>query len=258
MKDSLKQKLIEYYKKGLRFDGRKLDEYRKIELKTGVTASAEGSARVKIGKTDLIVGVKMAIEQPYPDTPDKGNLMVNAELMPLSSEQFEPGPPGEEAIELARVVDRGIRESETIDTTKLCIIPGEKVWSIMIDICTINADGNLLDAAALGTIAALKDAKFPKLNKDNTVNYEEKTNKGLPLTNEPIEVTVLKIGDFLIVDPLPQEEKAFDARLTVAVAKDGQLCALQKGGTKPLTIEELDEMVTLAKQKSTMLRKKLQ
>ncbi len=253
----LKQKLIEYYKKGLRYDGRKLDEYRKVSLETGVTASAEGSARVKIGKTDLIVGVKMAIEKPYPDTPDRGNLMVNAELLPLSSPKFEPGPPGLNAIEIARVVDRGIRESGTIENKKLCIEAGEKVWSVMIDVCTINADGNLLDAASLATIAALKDTKFPKVKEDGSVNYEEKSSKGLPLTNEPIEVSVLKIDEYLIVDPLPQEEEAFDARLTVAVIKDGQLCALQKGGEAPLTIEEIDKMITLAKQKSAILRKKL-
>jgi len=249
-----KQHLLKALSKGIRYDGRKLTEFRPLKIEEDISKSAEGSARVTLGQTDLFVGVKMAVEKPYPDTQDKGNLMVNAELRPLSSPEFETGPPGMQAIELARVVDRGIRESESIDTKKLCIEVGEQVWSVMIDVCSVNDDGNLLDAAGLGAIAALKNTKFPKLE-DGKINYEEKTNESLPLNKEPIPVTVYKIGDYLIVDPLPIEEKFMDARLTVAVTQDGNICAMQKGGSKQLSIEEIDTMVGIAIEKSNELRK---
>lgn len=252
----LKEHLLRSLSKSIRYDGRKLDEFRQITVETGIIKSAEGSARVKIGRTEVLVGVKMGVETPYPDTPAQGNLMVNAELLPLSNPLFESGPPGDQAVELARVVDRGIRESEAIDVKKLCIKEGEKVWSVMIDVCTINDEGNLLDAAALGAIAALKDTKFPKYE-DEKVDYLTKTKKSLPLLREPISITVLKIGNYFIVDPLSEEEQATDARLTVAVTQDNNICALQKGGETPFMPEDIEKIVDLVLEKSVELRKKL-
>ncbi|GAG10218.1 unnamed protein product, partial [marine sediment metagenome] len=165
-------------------------------------------------------------------------------------------PPGIDAIELSRVVDRGIRESHSIDTKKLCIEKGEKIWMICIDIITINAAGNLIDAAGIASLAALKDAKFPKYE-GGELDYETKTKEGIPLENDPLPVTVYKIGDNLFVDPLPEEEKAVDARLTVAVTVDGQLCAMQKGGGVPLSVEEIDKMIGIALQNAQEIRKAL-
>ncbi len=255
--DAQKEKVLKYLASGLRFDGRKTDEFREISVEYDVSKSAEGSARVKIGKTEVIAGVKLAVEEPYPDTSDQGNLMVNAELLAMSSPLFETGPPGDQAIELARVVDRGIRESKAIDVKKLCIKAKEKVWSVMIDVCTINDDGNLLDASALAALAALKNAKYPKYE-DGAIDYMTKTDKSLPILREPIAITVLKIGDYFVVDPSPEEEMAIDARLTVTVTKDGTMAAMQKGEGAPLTAEDVDKMVGLALEKAPELRKKLE
>lgn len=252
-----REHVLKYLLKGLRYDGRKMDEFRPVTVESGVSHAAEGSARVRIGDTEVLAGVKLGVETPYPDTPAQGNLMINAELTPLSSPLFETGPPGDQAIELARVIDRGIRESKAIDLTKLCIKEGEQVWSVMVDIVTINDGGNLLDAAALAAIAALQDAVFPEVREDGTVDYARKTSRRLPLVQTPIEVTVLKIGEQLVVDPIPAEEAALDARLTVAVNDKDIICALQKGGEAPLSIEDISAMIDLAMTKAKELRKKL-
>jgi len=257
MNESLRSHIIELFKSDLRLDGRKLTEYRKpITIETGVTKTAEGSARVKIGDTEVIAGVKVELGEPYPDVPDAGTIIVGAELLPLSNPDFELGPPGIEAIELARVVDRGIRESKSLDFKKLCIKKGEQVWLLLIDICSINDAGNLLGASSLAVLAALRDMKFPKVV-DDQIDYSEKTSKQLELTGSPISVTVIKIGDKFIVDPLTEEEKALDARLTVTSLEDGTLCALQKGGTTPLTEEEIGKMTDIAIEKGEELRKLL-
>ena len=257
MNESLRSHIIEMFKSDLRLDGRKLTEYRQpITLKTGFIKTAEGSARVKIGETDVIVGVKAELGEPYPDVPDAGTIIVGAELLPLSNPDFELGPPGIEAIELARVVDRGIRESKTIDFKKLCIKKNEKVWILLIDMCPINDAGNLLDVSALAALAALRDMKFPKVV-DDKVDYKEKTNKKLELKNLPIAVTVIKIGDKFIVDPSSEEEKALDARLTITTLEDGTLCALQKGGSVPLTAEDIAKMIDISLEKGKELRKLL-
>lgn len=254
--EGAKDHLMKALSKNVRYDGRKLTEYRPVKVTYDIAKSAEGSAHVQIGKTEVLVGVKLAIEKPYPDTQDRGNLMVNAELRPLSNPKFEPGPPGDQAVEVARVVDRVIREAKAIDTKKLCIKEGEEVWSVMIDICSLNDDGDLLDAAALGALAALKNARFPKAE-DGKVDYGSKTDTPLPLTTEAVAITVIKIGNKFLVDPLPDEEAQIDARLTVGVTQHNEICALQKGGEVPLTIEEVDEMVGIALEKAAELRKKL-
>jgi exosome complex component RRP42 len=177
----------------------------------------------------------------------------------MSNPKYEPGPPSIEAIEIARIVDRGIRESHGLDTAKLCLTPKEAVWSVMVDAVTINSHGNALDACALAAVAALKTAKLPKYE-DGVVKYTELTKTGLPLTaqNLPVTITVHKIGKHLLVDPLPEEECASDARLTMAFVADGNIFALQKGGDHPISAEEIDKMVEIGQAKAKEIRKLLE
>src|SRR3989344_1799098 len=153
---------IEYMKKmfaeGKRFDGRKLTDFRDFEVSYEVSNKAEGSARVKLGKTEVVVGVKLAVGTPYPDSMDKGNLVVSGDLLPLASPRYESGPPGFEGIETPRLVDRVIRESGIIEWEKLVITPKEKVWTVYIDIYPLNDDGSLIDASCIAAVAALRDA----------------------------------------------------------------------------------------------------
>ena len=240
------ERIEEYLKSGKRFDGRKPEEFRNIEIETGISKNAEGSARVKIGKTEVLVGIKMDVSEPYPDSPDKGNLMVISELLPLSSERFELGPPKIESIELSRVIDRAIRESKFIELEKLCIKEGEKVWTVFIDIYSINADGNLLDAAGIGTIIALKNSKIPKYDKKNEkVLYGELSDKNIPLKKEvPLSITVHKIGDNLVVDPTQEEEDISETRVTVG-SHNGIISSMQKGNSKELSEDEMYKILDL-------------
>jgi len=197
----------------------------------------------------------MGLATPYEDSAEEGMLMVNAELAPMASRLYESGPPTIKSIELARVVDRGIRESHSIDMKKLCVTPGEKVWSVSIDIIAINDDGNLMDVASIAAIAALKNAKIPPVV-DGKVDYKNKGTEDLPILKEPILVTVHMIGDQIIVDPVASEEAESDARLSVASTPKG-LCAMQKGGEKALTIDEVNSMVDLAVENADIIRGKL-
>src|SRR3989344_7526485 len=246
MYKELRKYILSLLEKGKRNDGRALDQYRQpVKVTYGVSETAEGSAQVQIGETIVMAGVKLSIETPFPDTPEQGGISVNVELYPMSNPDYEPGPPGIEAVELARVVDRGIRESKAIDMKKLCIVKGEKVWTVGIDIVSINDAGNLFDACSLAAMAALKNTVFPKYE-DGELNYKEKTKKKLQLHKEPTSVTVYKLGKSYIVDPNLEESHVYDARLTVASTADGMLSALQKGGESPLTTEDINSMIELA------------
>ncbi len=249
-----KRKIIDMLAKGVRFDGRKGDEFRKLTVELGVAKTAEGSAKVTLGETVVLAGVKMEVSKPYPDTPNQGGLMVGAELLAMASPDYESGPPSEWAVEVARVVDRGIRESHSIDVHKLIIRKGELAWTVIADICIINDGGNILDAASVAVLAAIKDAKFPKLEKD-VIDYKTPTKEKIPLDQEPIAVTVYKIGKEMFVDPTNEEEKLIDARLTITTIEDGTICSLQKGGEATLTIAEIGTMVDIATKHAKALRK---
>jgi len=236
---------------GKRVDGRNFDEYRKIEIETGVVSKAEGSARVKIGNTQVMAGIKMDVGEPYSDSPDSGVMTTAAELIPLASPDFEAGPPREDAIELARVVDRGVRESEVIELDKLCIEPGEKVWIVFIDIHILDYDGNLFDAASLACLAALSTAKVP------AERFELGEDYPLPLKEPPISCTSVKFNNVVVIDPVLDEEEIADARLTVATDTNGDLRAMQKGLNGSFTREEIQKVIKASIDNGREIRKQL-
>jgi len=254
----LKQKRIsELIATGKRLDSRGLKDYREVKVEQGVIERAEGSARVLLGKTEVMVGIKLEIGKPFPDTPNEGVLTVNAELVPLASPTFEPGPPGQTSIELARVVDRGIRESKAIDLAKLCITPGKDVFVVFVDVYVLNHDGNLIDASALAAIAALLNTKMFKYEmKDNVVQIKPGYTP-LPVKRHPIAVTFAQINNELVVDPQLKEEQTMDARLTITIDDDENICAIQKGGSGYFKLEQTLEAAKIAMEKAEQIRKEL-
>jgi len=240
-------RIREYLEKGKRFDSRKVGEFRDISIECGISNKAEGSAKVKVGKTEVWAGVKMALAEPYADSPDKGNLMVSAELTPLSNSRYEYGPPKFDSIELGRLVDRGIRESGYIDFEKLCIEKGEKVWQVFVDVYSINDDGNLLDVAFIAALAALRHAKVPVYDKkEGKIDYDKPAKESMPLTeNVPFNFSVYTCGGGIILDPTIDEESASEGRLVVAVIpkKPIQICSMQKSGEYSLVEEKFGEIL---------------
>ena len=59
--------------------------------------------------------------------PNEGSLRFNVEFSPMASPNFEPGRPTENANELARLIERGLRETKAVDLEALCILAGRKV-----------------------------------------------------------------------------------------------------------------------------------
>jgi len=254
----VKQKQItQMIDKEKRMDGRDLKDYRELKIEQGIIERAEGSARVLLGKTEVVVGVKIEMGEPFPDTPNEGVLTVNAELTPIASPIFEAGPPDEDSIELARIVDRGIRESKAIDTEKLVIEAGKKVFVVFVDVYVLNHDGNLIDTSALAAVAALLNTKMANYEvKEGEVKIKSGYEK-LPINKHPITVTIAKIGNKLVVDPLLEEEQVMDARISMAIDDDGHICAIQKGGSGYFEPSQLLEAAKIVEQKAKEMRKKL-
>jgi len=241
--------IMSLLKKGSRVDGRAVDEFREIRIDNGLVKTADGFSWVKMGNTEVIAGVKIVPGTPFGDTPDSGVLTTGAEFISMAHPSFESGPPGEDAIELARVVDRGIRESGMIDVKKLCMKVGEEVWMCFVDIYPLNHDGNLFDAANLAAVCALNSAMIPG------EQYGKGENKPLPVTCLPISVTSFKIENDLILDPNFDEESISSARLTVTTDDVGNFRAMQKGGKGSLTRAELALCLDRAVERGKEIRK---
>lgn len=250
------------FESGKRFDSRDLNEFRDIKISLDVSNKAEGSARVLIGKTDVVVGVKMQVGEPYPDSLDKGNLMVSGDMLPLASPRFEMGPPNFYAIELPRLIDRAIRGAEMIELSKLVVKEGENVWTVMIDIYPINDDGNLIDAATLGALVALKNTFIPVLNKEGKIDYDKKSKEKLPLLKDvfPISFTFYKLGNAIIMDPTREEAETCEVRITFSISKcDKQylINSCQKSGKSTFSQEEIEKIMKILPEKFEELSEKL-
>src|SRR3989344_4685301 len=229
-----KEKIMELLKEDKRLDGRSLTEYRKIEIEKGISKNAESSARVRIGNTEVYAGVKTEIVEPYPDSPDEGTFMTT--------------------VELARIIDRGIRDSGFIDFKKLCIKPGEKVWQIFLDIITINDDGNLLDVAGLASLIAIGNAKLPKYNKKTYELEHELSNEEIPLNKEALsfKMTIHKIGNSIVADVNSEEEQISDYRLSIAIGDNKgnpRITAIQKGRSGTISDNDMQNILNLVEKK---------
>jgi exosome complex component RRP42 len=254
----IKQKtIIDLIAHGKRLDERDIHAYRDLKIDVGVIEKANGSAQVILGKTKVVTGVKIETGEPFPDVPDEGVLTVNAELVPLASPSFEPGPPDENSIELARIVDRGIRESKAIDLKRLCVEAGKKVFIVFVDIYVLDHDGNLIDASAISSLAALLNARLNDYEvKDGQIIYKPSFIP-LPIQNYPVAVTIAKIGNSLVVDPSLEEEQVMSSRLTVTFDMHNRICAMQKGGAGQLTVDDVREAVRIAMVKAEEIRRKI-
>lgn len=237
-----------------REDGRSFDEYRDIEIETDIIPKAEGSALCKLGQTKVIAGIKTSLGEPFPDTPNMGILITNCELLPMADPEFEPGPPSQDSIELARVVDRGIRESEMVNLEDLCVEEGKNVWIVFIDLHVIDNCGNLFDCANLAINAALQTCKIPAVNiVDGEVEIDKENTRPILLNHRVALTTFVKIGNELVVDPSLDEEKVLSARLSVGTTESGSICSMQKGGEEPLRKEEIFGAVKIALNKNSEL-----
>ncbi len=75
-----------------------------------------------------------------------------------------------------------------------------------------------------------------------------------PITTIPVSVTMGRIGDYIIVDPTLEEWECLDARITITTNSDGNICALQKGGSDGFSFEQLIKCSEIAIAKGKEIR----
>ena len=253
-----RQQMWDFISKGKRLDGRNLDEMRPLEIELDIIKKANGSAKVKLGNSEVVAGIKVETGEPFEGLENKGALIISAEVLPTASPFIEPGPPDEETIELARVVDRGIRESQMLDLDKLVLIPGKVVYTIFVDCSVLNTDGNLLDATSYAVVSALLSSKLPVFEMQDDKVVDTGKTRDTPLTTIPVSITQVRIGDTIILDPTAEEEACMNARITITTNSNGEYVAVQKGFTGGFAREQIKKAAETARIKGEQVRAKLQ
>ncbi len=237
-----------------RIDGRGLWDYRDFKITSNTIASSEGSADVELGDTKIITGLKYDIGTPFPDLPDEGVCTVMAELLPLASPLFERGPPDEQSIELARVVDRGIRHADCVQTKKLCIKEKESVYILFVDMYVINYGGNLIDAGGVSALTTLINSHIPeaKWTKDGPIWSGDYIYGDVLINELPLCITYGIIDEIIFLDPNLAEELICNGKISISVTEN-KITSIQKSGTATLSIDD----VKMLGKKSIEIGKKL-
>ncbi|KAI7842022.1 hypothetical protein COHA_004223 [Chlorella ohadii] len=248
--------ILKALKEGQRIDGRAPFELRPARFQFALDDS---SCTVLLGRTRVMAVVTATLDAPYADRHAEGSLRFNVEFSPMASPAFEPGRPGEDAIEVARLVERGMRESRAVDLESLVVLAGRKVWHLRVDLHVLDHQGNLIDACGLAALAALMAFRRPDVTVGGgddgqaiTVHSPEvREPRPLSLHHLPLPITfaLWEDGELMVVDPSLKEEAAAAGRFTVTQNAFGELCALQKVDGCGLTPPQLMRCVRMATQK---------
>ncbi|NXF30109.1 EXOS9 protein, partial [Nyctibius bracteatus] len=216
-----------------RLDGRQCYDYRNVRISFG---TEYGCCIVELGKTRILGQVSCELVPPKPNRPTEGILFFNVELSPMAAPGFEPGRQSDLLVKLNRLIERCLRNSKCVDTESLCVVAGEKVWQIRLDLHVLNHDGNIIDAASIAGIVALCHFRRPDVSvqgEEVTVyTPEERDPVPLSIHHMPICVSFAFFhqGTYLLVDPSEREECVMDGVLVIAMNKHHEICTIQSSG----------------------------
>uniref|UniRef100_A0A671YUZ5 Exosome complex component RRP45 n=1 Tax=Sparus aurata TaxID=8175 RepID=A0A671YUZ5_SPAAU len=215
-------------------------------LKMKITFGTDyGCCFVELGKTRVMAQVSCELVAPKESRPNEGIMFFNIELSPMASPTFEQGRQSELSVKLNRQLERCLRNSKCIDTESLCVVSGEKVWQIRVDVHMLNHDGNLMDAASIAAITALCHFRRPDvgIQGDEVTVYSPEERDPIPLSiyHMPISVSFsfFQQGTYLLVDPCEREERVMDGLLMIAMNKHREICSIQSSGGIMLLKEQV-------------------
>jgi exosome complex component RRP45 len=285
-------KSLEPTSSNIRVDGRQIYDYRPVQISFD-TSSVSGHCLVKLGQTQVIAHVSCDITEPFPERPTEGFLQFAFELHTSLFDRHKNYPAAlqskspanltqqnlqELSIEWSRVIDRSLRGSRAIDTEALCLVAGEKVWSLKVTLNVLDLDGNVLDCAHIAAITALLHFRRPEvtIEGENVIVHSVSDREPVPLSVHHIPICVTfgfferdrlikleslsttssssssnttsttNIDELVCVDPCLREELMVDGTMTIAVNGHGELCAIQKGGGLALKTSQIIKCAKIA------------
>ncbi|KAL8722044.1 MAG: hypothetical protein Q9225_001420 [Loekoesia sp. 1 TL-2023] len=228
--------ILEALRENIRLDGRALDAFRNIDLSFG---EEYGVADVQLGKTRVLARISASITAPFTDRKFDGIFTVTTELSPMASPAFEVGRQTDTETLLSRLLEVALRRSNALSTESLCLLAGQKVWSLTATCHVLSHDGNLLDAACIAVLAALQHYRIP----DTTVkgeevivhSVEERNPVPLAMLHYPLCVTMALFegGEKVVMDATLREQQCCEGEVVVTANKYGEVVQMAKLGGVP-------------------------
>lgn len=249
-----------------RGDGRGRMDMRHFTVEAEPIPHVNGSARVRIDDTDILVAVNVELEEPSPEKPDDGRIVCSVECTTSASIDYEGNGAQDMNQTLTRQLEQVVAMSACIDTKQLSLISGKQCWALYVDAMVLGNGGNLLDAIVMAAKVALDTATIPAVSVvvgDNDADLQVEVDGDpfnatkLPFTDLPVCVSLTKIGSCFVVDPTAEEEVCMSTRLAIAVNKQGDVCGVQKTGAGGLSPSAVNEMIKIARVVGIKLHGKL-
>lgn len=255
--------ILESLSHNLRLDRRALDQYRMIQLSFG---EQYGTATVSLGRTKVYVQVSAEVAKPAEERKFDGTFTITTEISPIASPGFEVGRPTEQEVILSRILEKAIRRSRAIDTEALCIVAGQKCWSVRADVHVLDFDGNLVDASCMAIMAALQHFRRPEVSVDGedvTIHtLAERVPVPLSILHQPVCITfsLFHDGAVILLDATLKEEQVREAEMVVTT-NDFEVCQIAKLGGKAVDADVIARCLPLAlakaREMNTLIKKRL-
>lgn len=180
-----------------RTDGRRPGDRRPVQLHL-CRAENRASATILLGGGTRILCVVTGelVPPAQPDRPNEGSVTIAVDLSPAASTKYRYATPASTAggqyhqsqpsvsadrtqklasNHILRFLERCLvsrsggssTSSACLDTEALCVLPGQFVWRLIVNVTVLDDSGNLLDASVLASMAALRHYRKPCTTNDD-------------------------------------------------------------------------------------------
>jgi len=211
-------KLID--ERGIRLDGRGLNELRPVKIEVGVLSNADGSAYIEQGKSKILAAVygPKEVHPKHLALPDRALLRCRYHMAPFSVEERKSPAPSRREMELSKVIREALEPSVFVEYYPRT--------SIDLFIEVLQADGGTRCSGITVASLALADA-------------------GIPMRDLVAACAVGKVEGRLVLDLTDLEDKGGEADVPLAWMPNlNAVTLLQMDGM--LTIKEFEQVMNLA------------
>jgi exosome complex component RRP41 len=212
------EKLVD--KKGIRLDGRKLDELRPVKMEVGVLPNADGSAYLEQGRNKILVGV-YGPKEAHPRhiaQQDRAVIQCRYHMAPFSVDERKSPAPSRRDVELSKVIREALEPAVFLEYYPKT--------SIQVYIEILQADGGTRCAGITTAALALADA-------------------GIPMRDLVVACAAGKADGKLALDLMDTEDKIGDADVPVAYMPNlNAITLLQMDGN--LSVDEFEKAISMA------------
>lgn len=250
----------ELIKSAVRPDGRNETQHRPLHISFG---QDYGCCLVSIGNSKIMTQVSAVIGEPRLTRPSEGIISIRVDLAMLGSTHYDTSRNSEECVQLSRLLHKGIRDARCLDLESLCIISGEKVWHIQVDLNVLNHEGNLIEVASISALAALAHFRRPEVGvEDGNVvifSHEMRDPVRFSMLHFPflIKFAFFKEATVSFVDPSEEEEKFCDGYLIVGANVFREITLLHIAGKSLIPKEQILKQCNFALSQTKLLNDKL-